>query len=50
LEPATVVDELLDVRNATDRTRNLEATVHDGDTRRVVPAILKALQALEKNV
>ena len=50
LEPATVVDELLDVRDATDRARNLEATIHDGDTRRVVPAILKALQAFEKNV
>jgi hypothetical protein len=50
LEPTTVVDELLDVRNATDRARNLEATVHDGNARRVVPAVLKALQAFEKNV
>jgi hypothetical protein len=42
-------DHALDVGDAADRARDMQAAVHHGDAGRVVAAVLEALEALEKD-
>jgi hypothetical protein len=47
---AAIFNRLLNVRDTPNGAREVKPTVHHSDTRRVVAAILKALQAFEKDV